>query len=131
MRNLVLAIALVAILAATSGCRGHLRQMLRGAPCNTCNPQFAAGQQSIVGGCNTGTCGTGVCSAEAVQPTRNGILSGIFGGQQNATSATLPPASIPASNFDAAPPTIGNNTDLYGNTNSVGRIELPPSSPFN
>ncbi len=156
MRNLVLASAVIAILASTVGCaNGPIRQWLRGAPCSTCNPQFAPQHESVIGGCNSGTCGTGILSSSQAQPVGNGLLSGIFGGQQNASA--LPPASIPASSFEAPPsfgataptigataptiggpgptfetaPTIGSNIDLYGNTNSVGRIELPPSGPFN
>ena len=136
MRNLVLAFAAIAILTSTIGCaNGPIRQWLRGAPCSTCNPQFAPQHSGILGGCNsgtcaTGTCGTGLLSSQPNQPTGNGILSGIFGGQQNANAGNLPPASIPASSFEAAP-TIGSNIDLYGNTNTVGRIELPPTAPFN
>ena len=37
------------------------------------------------------------------------------------------PASIPASSFETAPSSLTNNSDLYGNTNTVGRIELPPA----
>ena len=125
MRNLILASAAIAILVSTVGCaNGPIRKWFRGAPCNTCNPHFNQPQDNMIGGCNTGacstgTCGTGVCSPA---PTGSGILGGLFNNQQNADAL---PASIPASSFENAP------ADLYGNTNSVGRIELPPSGPFN
>ena len=131
MRNLVLASAAIAILVSTVGCaNGPIRNWLRGAPCNTCNPQFNQPHDNMLGGCNTGTCATGTCGTGVCnsQPANNGILGGLFRGNQNAQN-TLP-QSLPASSFETTPEISGGG-ELYGNTESVGRIELPPNGPFN
>ena len=137
MRSLVLAIAVIAILSSTVGCaNGPIRQWLRGAPCSACNPQFNAPAEgnffssASSSTCPTGNCASGVCSTG--QPTGSGVLSGSFNRNQGSSISGGLPASIPASSFDNAPAlTTSPGAELYGNANTVGRIELPPSPPFN
>ncbi len=150
MRNYLLGLAAIAILISTVGCANRpLRTWLRGAPCNTCNPQFSQPTGgNFLGGCSDGSCGavaatppastcnSGLCGST---PTGSGLLGGVF-GNNNAnggrifgnTASSAPPASIPASALnqieEIAP---GLTPEVYGNTNTVGRIELPPSGPFN
>ncbi len=138
MRNLVVILAITAILGSTLGCaNGPLRRWMRGAPCNTCQPPI--GQplgENFIGGCNTGNCSTGTCNpgVSSTGTVGNGLLGGIFRGNHRQTAATVPPVSLPASSFPDAPPAVTGtqSTDFYGNTNSTGQLELPPiSGPFN
>ena len=143
MRNLLLMIAAIAMLASTVGCaNGPLRQWLRGAPCDTCNPQFNTPQFShSTGGCADGTCSSGLglsgggSNVFGTAPTGNGLLGGAFGSANrgpifNTPTATAPPASIPASAL-TQDSTFGGSPEIYGSTTSAGRIELPPVGPFN
>ena len=137
MKNYLIGLIGVALLSSIGCANGPMRQWLRGAPCNTCNPQI---QQplNVAPACNNG------CAENAVG---NGLLGRLFRrqDQQLATCGTgtcnpTPPVSMPASEFandirgdlsntlpiavDTAPPP----TELYGNPNTVGRLELPPNS---
>lgn len=149
MRNLLLVLAAIGILASTVGCaNGPIRQWLRGAPCDTCNPQFShsagenlfgAGGGCADGTCSTGTCGSGLCgTGAATAPTGNGLLGGVFRNNNrpifNNPAATAPPASIPATALgqESSFGGFGGGTpEIYGSTTSAGRIELPPTGPFN
>lgn len=139
-----------ALLVSTIGCaNGPIRQWMQGAPCNTCNPQI---QQpiNVAPPCNSG------CAENAVGTGILGrLFNGNRNQSQIATcgsgGCSVAPTSMPASNFAASETPIGTSihpsasntlplvvdsdpavappaTELYGNTNTVGRLEMPPLS---
>ncbi|MEM9410969.1 MAG: hypothetical protein AAGA30_07645 [Planctomycetota bacterium] len=125
MRNLILASLVTLLLVSTVGCaNGPMRKWLRGAPCSACNPSLGQpANTNLLGACNTDGCAT--CATNTSNATGNGLLGGLF---RNETAA--PPASIPGSAFDQpAAGTLGS--EIYGNPVNAGRMEIPPSTPFN
>ena len=143
MKKFLVLLCGMALLASTVGCaNGPIRQWFRGAPCNTCHPQIQR-PLNVAPNCNS------QCAENAVG---TGILGRLFRGnnQQVANcptgtcNATVPPNSVPASSFanqtlanpgetlplvvDGVPTAAPPSAEMYGNTNTVGRLELPPIS---
>ena len=155
MKNYLITLIGAALLVSTIGCaNGPLRQWLQGAPCNACNPQIQqplnvappcnncaenAVGSGILGRLFSGNqsqqpqfagCENGACSAAPLSmPASNFAASELpFDTSSIPTSVSsvsnaLPPLVVD-SDLNAAPPA----SELYGNTNTVGRLELPPLS---
>ena len=155
MKKILIMMCSVALLVSTIGCaNGPLRQWLQGAPCNACNPQIQqplnvappcnncaenAVGSGILGRLFSGNqsqqpqfagCENGACSAAPLSmPASNFAASELpFDTSSIPTSVSsvsnaLPPLVVD-SDLNAAPPA----SELYGNTNTVGRLELPPLS---
>ncbi len=122
MRNLLIGLSALGILASTVGCANRpFGRWMGGAPCNTCNP--AVGQpmaSNFAGSCDSGNCSAGT--------TSSGFMGSMFRPQGSGTTA--PPLSAPANSFEQAPAGFQGDgysgSEYYGNANNTGQLELPP-----
>ena len=104
MKQLVLLVAVAAMLAMTSGCaNGPMRQWFKGGACNSCQPPcgqpYGCGTNTATG-CESGTCGA--------------------------------PASLPASSFGGEVPYYSDSPEMYGApAGSSDILSQPTVGPVN